>query len=121
VRHDLGEWVDLYAFNRTPHYAVDNEMYNHFTSTHPTKSLFTSSMLVARTARTATASSSIAACASGGAPRSRSATSGPTRKSSRFCGKSSRWSLLRQPGFPCNPAATEFSYSQPRQSQRRGP
>jgi N-hydroxyarylamine O-acetyltransferase len=30
-----GDWLDLYAFTLEPHYPVDFEMANHFTSTHP--------------------------------------------------------------------------------------
>jgi N-hydroxyarylamine O-acetyltransferase len=30
-----GEWVDLYAFTLEPHYPVDFELANYFTSTHP--------------------------------------------------------------------------------------
>ena len=30
-----GEWIDLYAFTLEPHYPVDFEMANHFTSTYP--------------------------------------------------------------------------------------
>jgi len=30
-----GVWVDLYAFTLEPHYPIDYEMANHFTSTHP--------------------------------------------------------------------------------------
>jgi N-hydroxyarylamine O-acetyltransferase len=30
-----GEWTDLYAFTLEPHYPVDFEMANHFTSTYP--------------------------------------------------------------------------------------
>ena len=30
-----GAWADLYAFTLEPHYPVDFEMANHFTSTHP--------------------------------------------------------------------------------------
>ena len=45
TRHDRAAWLDLYAFERHAHHAVDYEMYNYFTSTHPA-SLFTHSMLV---------------------------------------------------------------------------
>ena len=31
----VGDWADLYAFTLEPHYPVDFEMANHFTSTHP--------------------------------------------------------------------------------------
>lgn len=44
-RHDRGEWVDLYATNNEPAQAVDYEMANWFTSTHP-GSIFVNSMLV---------------------------------------------------------------------------
>ena len=30
-----GGWFDLYAFTREPHFPVDYEMSNHYTSTHP--------------------------------------------------------------------------------------
>lgn len=44
-RHDGGDWLDLYAFERRDALPVDFEMYNYYTSTHP-RSLFTNSMLV---------------------------------------------------------------------------
>jgi N-hydroxyarylamine O-acetyltransferase len=31
-----GDWIDLYAFTLEPHYPVDFEMANHYTSTYPT-------------------------------------------------------------------------------------
>jgi N-hydroxyarylamine O-acetyltransferase len=33
--NDTGDWIDLYAFTLEPHYPVDFEMANHFTSTYP--------------------------------------------------------------------------------------
>jgi N-hydroxyarylamine O-acetyltransferase len=33
--HEPDGWLDLYAFTREPQYAVDYELGNHFTSTHP--------------------------------------------------------------------------------------
>ena len=45
LQQDQGEWLDLYASDNRPHYPVDFEMYNHYTSTYP-GSLFVHSMLV---------------------------------------------------------------------------
>ena len=44
-QHDGGEWLDLYATDSRARYPADYEMYNHFTSTHPS-SIFVNSMLV---------------------------------------------------------------------------
>jgi len=44
-QHDGGQWLDFYATDSRPHYPADYEMYNYFTSTHPS-SLFVNSMLV---------------------------------------------------------------------------
>lgn len=42
-----GEWTDLYAFTLEPHYHVDFEMANHFTSTYP-RSPFVQTLTVQR-------------------------------------------------------------------------
>jgi N-hydroxyarylamine O-acetyltransferase len=36
-----GEWIDLYAFTLEPQHAIDFEMANHFTSTHPRSAFVT--------------------------------------------------------------------------------
>jgi N-hydroxyarylamine O-acetyltransferase len=33
-----GDWIDLYAFTLEPHYPIDFEMANHYTSTYPSSS-----------------------------------------------------------------------------------
>ena len=43
-----GEWTDLYAFTLEPHFPVDFEMANHFTSTHP-RSAFVLNLTAQRT------------------------------------------------------------------------
>jgi N-hydroxyarylamine O-acetyltransferase len=43
-----GEWVDLYAFTLEPHYPIDFEMANHFTSTYP-RSAFVNTLTAQRT------------------------------------------------------------------------
>jgi N-hydroxyarylamine O-acetyltransferase len=45
--NDAGDWTDLYAFTLEPHYPVDFEMANHFTSTHP-RSPFLLNLVVQR-------------------------------------------------------------------------
>ena len=42
-----GEWSDLYGFTLAPHYPVDFEMANHFTSTYP-RSPFVQSLTAQR-------------------------------------------------------------------------
>jgi N-hydroxyarylamine O-acetyltransferase len=45
-----GEWSDLYLFTLEPHYPIDFEMANHFTSTYPT-SIFRNSLTAQRSRR----------------------------------------------------------------------
>lgn len=45
-----GEWNELYAFTLEPHYPVDFEMANHYTSTHPS-SIFRQSLTAQRRGR----------------------------------------------------------------------